>query len=416
MRETRGKMQLDSIFFGNTFLDREFELSGTREHDLKLLLEEVSDRTSYQFVDPDDLVFISIVKVCTVDRGDYKGEKGFIVLRFMPNEANINLFLPQNLSQLHFEQKRGNYGLLPFRYLKERYGMTDSQIREVRDIGFLFSYDNGEGEDIYIPSHYFLPSLCRTVCGISSLDAGIDPIRDIYVAHLLQCQDPFLMVSRRGSTVCRAFGCFSGNFTQARQTVAFGFKRELENTFRVAVRQWRFTHPETTIDFVFSGEQRMVGGTRVGCGARLTLSDTGDSSYILQNCLYLNGGTVLCDGLVKKRHTGELKVEAMVGEYLGKVYPKLQDHFEELEQAASIPVGNFREALEQEVTSLKLDKVIGKKRFADYQKAYIAKSGNGETSRQQVLLEMLKIPGYLQDSCDSYIRERVSVFPSGIFQ
>lgn len=416
MREVRKKMDAGMLPVGNEFLDREFEISGTREHDLAMLLEEVNDRTHYQVVDPDDITIISIVRSCSMDKGQYAGEKAFCVIQFMPGDVNLSMLMPRNPQQVYFQQKKGNYGVLPFSYLKKKYGMTDSQISEVWDTGYFFSYDDGSGEEIYIPSAQFMPDLCRMVCRNGTLQPGIDPFRDLYLAHMLQKQDPFLMVSRNGKSMSRAFGCFSEHFIQSRQTVVFDFLDRLREEFPVGIRQWRFTHEQTTVDFLFTGEHRMFGRTRVSSGVRLTVSDTGHSAYTLQNTLYLNGGTVICDELTRKRHQGTLDVDELVTDYLEGVRPALLSHFKELEEASGIPVPDLKAALSGQVSSMKMGKVLGKKRAGDYQEKFFSGISSGPGTRQQVMLEILKVPGYLSGGCDGYMKDAVCRFPSGVFR
>jgi len=396
---------------GTTFLDDDFEISESRENGFTLAINEMSKNTVYELVRPERFLIFSLIEPID-NNGNMK------VIRLNPDYMDMKLFMPRSNNDLYFRKETGNAGVQCVKKFKEL-GFTNTQIKEIERSGFFLQYQRDNGATItLIPSKAFLSTLCRQL-GIGKLNEGIDPIRDIFIASKLRYADKFMLVYRKAGNALnghgKAFGCFTPKFSHTPQTIAFDFKNKLSEFGTLSIRYWCINHFLTNVDFAFNNIGVRVEKTKITPGVRLTLSDVGDSSYRLQNALYLNGGTVLFEDLsMTRRHSGELKVEDMVSEYRNVLYPRLNDAIAVLETLDVIKVSNKNLAIKRIMKKIGFAAAIGVTNATGFKRKYLSDSNEGCTALD-VALYMLKIPGIIKSQYKISVIEKASACVGKIF-
>lgn len=177
----------------------------------------------------------------------------------------------------------------------------------------------------------------------------------------------------------------------------------------LSVRQYRINHFITSIDFSLNELSDTIGNMKITPGVRMVLSDVGDASFTLQSILIVNGGTVLLDDAIVRRHNVVLSAEEMVADYETKAYPKLIQIMETLRNLESIRVKEKGKAVKELLAKIKFRTAFGNTYAAKYRELYISVIKNEPTSGIDVVLEILKIPGNIQSKFCTSTEEKVAL-------
>ena len=165
----------------------------------------------------------------------------------------------------------------------------------------------------------------------------------------------------------------------------------------------------TSIDFSLNELSDTIGNMKITPGVRMVLSDVGDASFTLQSILIVNGGTVLLDDAIVRRHNVVLSAEEMVADYETKAYPKLIQIMETLRNLESIRVKEKGKAVKELLAKIKFRAAFGNTYAAKYRELYISVIKNEPTSGIDVVLEILKIPGNIQSKFCTSTEEKVAL-------
>ena len=387
--------------FGNDFLDEDFRLTGNKDYKLEEALKYMSDKTYHQTVIPAEFTLFSIVEV-------NKKKEYFYAMKLLPDFIDLALFLTNNTQKHYFAPNNKNIGILPFDNFRQS-GMTEKQIGDIAKSGFFLQH-NGKTRLTLIPSKALMATLCRQL-GVGKLNAGIDPIRDIFLASRMKDADPIQMVYRQRDGYAKAFGCFSSRFHHRPQTVVYDIKNKISDG-KIALTNWDITHFLTRIDYAYPEEQRIIGGVKIIPGTRIQLSDVGDSSYILQNTLHLNGGIVLLQQMESRKHSGELDVGEFTSAYREKK-KEIGSILEQIQAMSGESVDNMRETELSLHDKIKLKSSFGPIAYDEYLKKYSLEDKRG--TMLDVILHMLKIPSYMQNVLSDYILREISACIGRLF-
>lgn len=381
-----------------TFLDDDFEISGNREIGAKKALSAFSESTKYELVNPYSFTIFSLLSK--------RKNNSLELIKIEPDYTDEQLIIPQNMNQVYYRRENGNKGAFPIQKFRD-WGVNDTQIKEICERGFFLQYLNEKGKRMtLIPSQAFLATLCRQL-GCGKLSDGINPFRDLYLASLMRDAEPFKLVYRTNGSVCKAFGCFSKNFTQTPQMIAFDFKEGLSKFGPVLIRAWRLNHFLTAIDFSFAEESVRIGKMRITPGVRLTMSDVGDASYSLQNALYINGGLVLFDKSVSKRHSGTLEVKEMIEEYEIN-YRHMKEVLKSLSSMQNVPIENLRKTVRNLLKYVGFGNLYGVRNASKFKEVHVNELSTQPATLLDAILIVIKIPGMIRNNCTALLYDRVA--------
>ena len=393
--------------FGSEFLNEDFEILGTGEDGMYGTLKEFSEHTVYREVDPNRFVIFSLVR-CRRHL-----DEPFAAIRISPDDADARILIPSSMEQVFFSKKNKNFGTVSTDAMR-RMGMTESQLEDIEKAGFFLQYPLTEKRTMtLIPSKAFLATLCQRL-GIGKLNAGIDVLRNAYLASMMRDAEPFVLVYRDNGRYGKAFGCFSLKFEKKPQTVIFDFMKCLQEKGEVSVREWRLNHFITNVNFAFHdyilpaiGESE-ESKAKITPGVRLSLSDIGDSSYVLQNALYADGGAAFLSETVKHSHKGTLNVEDMVSRYYNEEYPKLFRVMEQLDGLGDMKVKSQKKVIQKIMNKTGFRSNFGAVGARRFKESYLTESKDVCGTMLEVAVFMLKIPGLIRNAYPVSTVERVS--------
>ncbi len=389
----------------NDFLDDNFQITRNREPGLRSLIQEVTDRTIFEEIAPSRLEVYSLL--------DKSLGNGFEIIKIIPDFANIWMLTPQNMEQVYFKPGNHNIGRISKNKFRKM-GMTETQITEIEKAGYFFQYtkDNGK-KTIIIPYKGLLSELCRKL-GVGKLVDGICPLRDIFLASLMKNADNFILVQRKGSSYTKAFTCFSSNTEHTDQSVIFDLKDKLAEFGLITIRHFKLTHAKTTIDYAFNDMSTRILNTKITPGVRLCLSDIGDSSFTLQNTLYVNGGAALFTEAVAKRNRSIVNVEEIIKKYKKEVYPKLSEQMKFLTGLCEKHVSDLDSKIERLMKITGMKQVMGRNNYRHFSDNLMPEIPNKGTAVEAAIW-ILKLPGLTRPHYKDYINEQISVCAGKIF-
>lgn len=380
------------------FLDEDFEISDNRENGVNKALTIISNSTVYKVINPSGITIFSLTS--------RRSDDSFDLIKINPDYADEKIILPSNPQQIYFAPSRGNRGTMSVDKLK-KWGITDKQISEIRERGYFLQYHEKSTVITLIPSKAFLATLCRQI-GCGKLEEGIEPLRDIYLASKLRDAEPFMLVYRTNGRIGKAFGCFSTSFSHNPQTIVYDFKAELSKISPVAIRGWRINHFVTKIDFMFAEMSQRIGGLKMVPGVRLTMSDVGDASYSLQNTIYLNGGMVIFNKAVSKRHVGVLNVSEMTAIYESQINDECTFVFDRLKEMENHSVDDVKESVLKALKSIGFGPAYGVQNAAKFKKKHVNNLSASKGTRLDVVKFLMKIPGLIRNHTSPALYENVA--------
>lgn len=389
-------------------LDEDFEKSDVKEGEMDKIIEEMSNLTFAEVVSPSNFMFYSILGPRDIKKRIFK------VALIDPDYCDMRMLTPKNEKQCYFRPENETLGVLRIDDLL-KVGFTEKQIDEIEEIGFFLQYRHSKGTLTMIPSKALMSTLCRRL-GIGTITEGRNPLRDIYLASIMRDAEDFTLVYRKSPQGghAKAFACFSTKYQHTPQKIVFDFMRLLSNMKtleggHLSVRQYRINHFITSIDFSLNELSDTIGNMKITPGVRMVLSDVGDASFTLQSILIVNGGTVLLDDAIVRRHNVVLSAEEMVADYETKAYPKLIQIMETLRNLESIRVKEKGKAVKELLAKNKFRAAFGNTYAAKYRELYISVIKNEPTSGIDVVLEILKIPGNIQSKFCTSTEEKVAL-------
>lgn len=371
------------------FLKEDWNIVGSNETSLINTIDEVSDRTITRLINPSQLTLYSIVSIV---------KDGLNVMVIKPDDMDVEILFPIKGGRTYFDKDQNHYGFFSYERFRKM-GMDDELLDEIRDRGYFLRYSGGIGDSILlIPSACFMATLCRQLnCG--KLPDITDPFRDIFIAYLLRDSDDFKMVYREGDLSGKAFACFTSKYTEVKQKNAV---KEFLTTLKCSISNavvsfFKIDHFITTVKVDFPGMEVTLkcNGKRkvVKPCVTFTMSDVGDASFTLQNCLSVNGHNIRVSDPVMQPHKGEISISALVECYLKKSYLELEKITYRLSQL------NTQNRLPKSDTMIKVLDLIqfqtacGVKTANMYKKSL---KNNSCVSSAEIVLELLNIPGNLE--------------------
>ncbi len=379
----------------NNFLDENFSITG--EKDASKLwsdLKYFSDHTHSIVVNPPCLHIFSVF---------HCKKAGLEAAVFKPDYIDLRLIAPENPSQLYFSRPNNNIGLLPYENFKKS-GMADSQIEDIKNAGYFLQYVQDGQALTLVPSKALFATLCKKV-GVGKLNQGIDPIRDLYLASRLRTAKPFQIVYRSNENAMKAFCCFSPRYQLEPQTVALEIKEALEHYTRVSVKDWSLNHFISKVNFLFSSCAFQYNNMQICPGVQFSLSDVGDSSYVLQSMISVKEAVILLDQTKMQRHGEEFNAQEFAQQFFYKYYSKLELFTDFLKQAQKIKVASASDPTEQ--LFKKLNKTaFGLKKFEQFRCGYQIHQGDGNLLDS--LCNIMKIPQFIKNTSNTCVYEAVS--------
>ena len=372
------------------FLKEDWHVVGSNETSLINTIDEVSDRTITRLINPSQLTLYSIVSIV---------KEGLNVMVIKPDDMDVEILFPIKGGRTYFDKDQKHYGFFSYERFRKKMGMDDELLEEIRENGYFLRYSGGIGDSILlIPSASFMATLCRQLnCG--KLPDITDPFRDIFIAYLLRDADNFKMVYREGELSGKAFACFTSKYTEVKQKNAVkefltALKAKIPNAI---VSFFKIDHFITTVKVDFpdlevtlkcNGKRKVIKSC-----VTFTMSDVGDASFTLQNCLSINGHNIRVGAPVMQPHKGEISIPALVESYLKKSYLELEKITNQLSQL------NTQNMLPKSDTMIKVLDLIQFKAACGVKTANMYKKSlkdNSCVSSAEIVLELLNIPGNLE--------------------
>lgn len=394
-------------YLGNHYLDDDWSVSGTEETDFRILIKEVSDTTYTKVINPANFLIYSLLGYKKIK------DQAFKIAIIDPDFASMGILI-SNGKEPYFSKDNKTIGYLKLEQLKEQ-GVTDEQIQEIENAGFLLQYRTEKRILTLMPSKMLLATLCRQL-GIGKLNSGPEPLRDIYLASQMGQRKKFKMVYRKYQGNAKAFACFGLKYCAAPQTIILDILdslREKAFTESVQVIYWKICHSNTIADFVFPNMEMETEHIKLTPGVRLTTSDIGDSSYTLQNILYVNGHTIVLNELVAKKHTSQLEISEFVDYYAKDIFPSLILILSRIEKLKSMKIKCKKAAIACLLSKINLYHVLGQKNTQSFKEAFLNQLPEQECTGRDVISEILMIPDYLPESIKS--EERISKSIGSVF-
>ena len=179
------------------YLDCNLSIEGWSKNDLFRATKDVDTHTSCIDIVPQDIIVYSVESIC---------KAGLNVMIADPNYMNVRDLFPLKSNKSIYSEGTGNYFLYKYEDMKKE-GLSDTLIEEIKMVGYFLEY-----KDTYIvPSTTFMATFCRQL-GCSKLPDMSDPIREIFIAHLLRDANNFKMIYRHQNGVCKALACFTSSY------------------------------------------------------------------------------------------------------------------------------------------------------------------------------------------------------------
>jgi hypothetical protein len=308
----------------------------------------------------------------------------------------MNLLMPQTLEQVHFRPQNKKMGKLSVEHLKETFGFTDEQIEEVNEAGFLLMYNDGQNSIILLPSKRFLFELCRK-CGISKLNTGVDPLRDIYLASRMRHIEPFRLIYRTDEYKGKALCCASDRYKIGKQTIAIAMKNRLKEKFQNVVEgSWSINHFITSTTFLFPNETMTIKDTEITPGIQFTFSEVMDSQYVMEYVLCTKHSKVVIGQATEQKHSEKFDLDSFIETFLkanASVMKKTKELVLTLKAHENETI-DFLTPIESILDKLHFSTVYGKKNAKVFKNTYLSKSFS--TTKGSVGLFFLEIPKILR--------------------
>lgn len=372
------------------YLDDEWNVSGTDEEQFRSLIKDVSETTYTKVISPENFLIYSLLGFRKIK------EQAFKVAIIDPDFATIGVLLP-NSKGCYFSDKNKNIGLMTFEQLRKA-GITDNQIQEIENEGFLLQYRTEKRTLTLLPSKMLLATLCRQL-GIGKLNSGPEPLRDIYLASQMNQKKKFKMVYRKYQGNAKAFACFGPKYYAEPQTIVLDIIERLREqgfTDDISIKQWSVCHSNTIVNLEFTKMAQEFEDMKITPGVRLTTSDIGDSSYTLENFLSINDNIVILKDLVARKHTSELEVDVFVKHYIKEAFPSIVLIMSRIKKLDNVRVDNKKKTVLHLLEKAQFFHVLGIKNSTKV-KEFLKQLPEGSCTGKNVIIEVLQIPGHLKE-------------------
>lgn len=369
------------------FLKEDWYANGGNETTFRSIVKEVSNKTHVRIVDPAQLTICSVAKVT----GD-----GLKVMMLKPDFIDSDTLFPLDGRIKTYFHEKENYRLFKYEAFRNL-GLTNDLIDEIKSVGYFLRYKTAEGSIFLIPSEYFMATLCRQL-GVSKLPEIGDPFREIFIAFLLRDAENFKIMYRQEGAIAKCFACFTPNYTDEPQCDSYSkFIDTVKLIYPNArVSLYQITHFKTFLkmDFDIQCELVVNGKTkRITPCVTFTTSDVGDSSFIIQSGLSVNGRVINIGNKIARAHKGIVDIPEMVESYAIKEYAFLEKTCSKINRLNDIKDDFALDAtIEKVLTGIHFKKASGSKASS----SYVASIEKKEAKLPEVLWEILNIPGNIE--------------------
>lgn len=272
------------------FLRDDFKAIVPPEH-IPAALKEMTDRTEHHLTDPSYLDIFSIVR----QSRNKKGERCLVLAHIEPVNANIKLLMPETPEECYFRKENGTIGELSLSWFKDR-GMSDELIDDILSQGLFFQYKDAGATKTFIPSKLCMAVLAKQL-GAGKPEPGINPLRDLYLASVMNCHDDITLITRKGGKFDKIFGALSSKTRLVPQTTAIDILEKIREREKAEFVYCDIDHSRTLVDIELS--DREVYGYRPII--RIQLGGIGRIKYCMYTGLKCHGKTILGKEICAKR-------------------------------------------------------------------------------------------------------------------
>lgn len=363
------------------YLNGSLCIKGWSKNDLFSATKEVDAHTRCVDIVPQDIIVYSVESVC---------KNGLNIMVADPNFMNVRDLFPIKINKSLYDAESGNYFLYKYEDMKKE-GLSDTLIEEIKVVGYFLEYK----ETYIIPSTTFMATFCRQL-GCSKLPDMSDPIREIFIAHLLRDANNFKMIYRVQNGVCKALACFTSSYVNLLQyDVVRELIDSLEEVFpQVLVNYFKISQNKTTIIFTFPEKAYIVKfdnkKKRICPGVIFTMSQCGDYSFSLQGYIAINGKGVVIDGL-NSSHSGKFKISRLVKDYFEKKYMLVEQAIKRVIETDDSNSIDFKENFIKCLNAIYFSPAVGQKMYALIKETLVDR----KCSSKELIVSLLDVAGLI---------------------
>lgn len=358
-------------------LNDTFSLEGKGEKKLMEDLSIIDSDTVTKTVNPLGFTIYSVESVT---------KDGIKCLVIDPDYMDSQLLFPLKRPATYFSPGEKHYGLYTYSQLKDKMGLSEEIISEIREVGYFLKYsDVGDERILLVPSKAFMSTFCRQL-GVGKLPELADPIREVFIGYLLrEKEDDFSITYREAESYGKVFSANSEKYTTIAQTEAVKKITDcLKEKVAVSVDYYKITHYRTKIKMSLPE----LTESKVKIGVLLSFSEVGDESYSLQLGVTIRGIFFKIGSPITRSHRGEVDFKGLVDEFL----ESSKNQIESLKYCLSHLDNEVKkDSVGTVITFLNLQKAIGINACKVLPKDY-KEVNNGEELLYEVIRYINSIP------------------------
>ena len=165
---------------------------------------------------------------------------------------------------------------------------------------------------------------------------------------------------------------------------------------QMTLLDWNVSHFTTVVNYRFDKYRYSYGNTIITPGVQISLSDVGDSSYILKNLLEIGNGDslVLLESEESRRHSGELDTAEFTNAYIEKCGIQLKNIQYVFDKMQTYPVVDMDKEFRSICSRARLRESLGVLNHDWFCDAYPKVAGKG--NELDVFLHLFRIPGFVR--------------------
>lgn len=364
-------------------LNENFTKEGFNQAQMLADVFKISDSTMCLDIEPENLIIYSIDRI---------RKEGFYIMEIDSKNMFTDILFPIKGGKPLYSQESEEYFFYYFDTMKKD-GFTEELIMEIKNVGYYMKYN----DLTIVPSEYLMTTLCRQI-GCSKLPDMPDPIRELFIAHLLRDADNFKMIIRQEGGIAKALACFSDgyNYIPQKQVIEDLLKVvEDEEYLTVSVNYYKITQFKTQIRFEFPEMSKLIAlgnkKKKVVPSIIFTMSDSGDYSYRLQSYIGINGQGVYVGESISLQHRGSTDIAVLVREYALKGLPILKEAIKDIEYVSSKTdeTVDYKDVYIKILEDINFTSAIGVKLYNDLKKDI----EDRVCTSKELLFELLDING-----------------------
>lgn len=341
------------------YLNEDFYTEGSNVNTLLQILKEVSETTQCKNIEPSNLTIYSIVDIT---------KTGLNVLIIRPDYMNAEDLFPLVRRYTYFSAENKNYVFISYSKL-QGIGLTENLIEEIKEVGYFMKYTMDYGSSILfmMPSKTFLATLCKQI-GCAKLPSESDPIREIFIGHLLKDAKNFKMIWRTDENINKCFACFSSKYIFEDQLQVVSkflecMKVQKPNSY---VSWYEISHYETLVRVSYTDKKYTLNGSNkkrtLIPGVIFSFSEVGDASYSLQGYISCNGSGFYVGNPILLDHKNSFLIEELWEKYLVEELKMLQI-LERIQHVSEDKEVNIADEFARTLAAISFEKAIGQKMF-----------------------------------------------------